>query len=79
MRRAAPRAITSNISSFLAGNTMIEAQIRNPGEISLKSVYKPFYVIYMFILRIIYIILLFLIRINVKFKFFLVVGRVYSK
>ena len=49
VRRVAPRVITSNISSFLAGSTTISAQIRNPGEISLKSVYKPFYILYMVI------------------------------
>ena len=49
VRRGAPRVITSNISSFLAGSTTISAQIRNPGEISLKSVYKPFHIIYMVI------------------------------
>ena len=57
VRRVAPRVITSNISSFLAGSTTISAQIRNPGEISLKSVYKPFYIIYMVILYIIHDIL----------------------
>ena len=54
VRRVAPRVITSNISSFLAGSTTISAQIRNPGEISLKSVYKPFYILYMFILYVIH-------------------------
>ena len=54
VRRGAPRVITSNISSFLAGSTTISAQIRNPGEISLKSVYKPFYILYMVILYIIH-------------------------
>ena len=54
VRRVAPRVITSNISSFLAGSTTISAQIRNPGEISLKSVYKPFYILYMVILYIIH-------------------------
>ena len=54
VRRAAPRVITSNISSLLAGSTTISAQIRNPGEISLKSVYKPFYILYMVILYIIH-------------------------
>ena len=46
--------ITSNISSFLAGSTTISAKIRNPGEISLKSVYKPFYTLHMVISYIIH-------------------------